>query len=428
MKWTKRVGGAGRCLLAGSALLCVAVAAFGQVSPAAILNPQLKAEESKYLSQLLSLQQAIAATKFPFPFHLARYLKAHSGHAARDRDGIEFVYFQDRLLLKVSGIYGAALNAQQMTENQRASRVLQDVIVPVLRLVTQTIPPNVDCDGIGFEIMYDARDVSKTYDYEGREALVVVFSRDDAFAYARATGDAARQEILNRSDIYVDGKEFGLALGQRNPLNVESLERSVPRQARRAASSGTGNSVSTSAAASSVTSVAAAQSAPLPSPTSADVARLQAKWQPQINAMMQNDGAKFHLADTPPPIFAIENGQIALHLTMRDTLVSPGSASSIYKRAAQSFDLFLAPELKALLKDIPEDAGYGTIDFSVSYRLGAGSLPTATSHSDETIDYICPQSALRAFVENKITSQDVINQSVVLVNGARIALNLQMVE
>ena len=418
MKWTKRVGGAGRCLLAGSALLCGAVAAFGQVSPAAILNPQLKAEESKYLPQLLSLQQAIAATKFPFPFHLARYLKAHSGHAARDRNGIEFVYFQDRLLLKVSGIYGAALNAQQMTENQRASRVLQDVIVPMLQLVTQTIPPNVDCDGIGFEILYDARDVSKTYDYEGREALVVVFSRDDAFAYARATGDAARQEILNRSDIYVDGKEFGLALGQRNPLNVESLERSVPRQARRAASSGTGNSAP----------AVEATPAPKPSPTPADVARLQAKWQPQINAMMQKDGAKFHLEDTPPPVFAIENGQIALHLTMRDTLVSPGSASSIYKRAAQSFDLFLAPELKALLKDIPEDAGYGTIDFSVSHSLGAGSLPTATSHSDETIDYICPQSALRAFVENKITSQDVINQSVVLVNGARIALNLQMVE
>ncbi len=412
MKWTKRVGGVEWCFLVCGALLCGSVATFGQVSPAAILNPQLKAEETKYLSQMQSLQQAITATKFPFPFHLARYLKAHSGHAARDHNGIEFVYFQDRLLLKVSGIYGAALNAQQMTENQRASRVLQDVIAPMLQLVTQTIPPNVDCDGIGFEIFYDARDVSKTYDYEGRESLVVVFSRDDAFAYARATGDAARQEILNRSDIYMDGKDFGLALGQRNPLNVESLERSVPRQARRVAASGAGS------AASATEATPAAKS----SPTPADVARLQAKLQPQLNAMMQKDGAKLHLANTPPPIFAMENGQIALHLTMRDTLASPGSASSIYKRAAQSFDLFLAPELKALLKDIPEDAGYGMIDFSVSHSLGAGSVPS------ETVDYICPQSALRAFAANGITTQDVINQSVVLVNGARIALNLQVVE
>ena len=55
-------------------------------------------------------------------------------------------------------------------------------------------------------------------------------------------------------------------------------------------------------------------------------------------------------------------------------------------------------------------------------RLGAEKTPS------ETVDYICPLNSVRSFVENKITSQDLINQSIVLVNGVRIALNLQLVE
>jgi hypothetical protein len=35
---------------------------------------------------------------------------------------------------------------------------------------------------------------------------------------------------------------------------------------------------------------------------------------------------------------------------------------------------------------------------------------------------------MRSFVDDEITSQDLINQSIVLVNGVRIALNLQLVE
>jgi len=46
----------------------------------------------------------------------------------------------------------------------------------------------------------------------------------------------------------------------------------------------------------------------------------------------------------------------------------------------------------------------------------------------KTINYICPLTSLYAFVANRITSQDLINQSVVLVNGVRIALDLQLVE
>ncbi len=63
-----------RLLLCAGLLLIAASAGFAQVSPAEILDPQLKAAETNYLPQLKALNRAIAATKFPFPFYLSRYV------------------------------------------------------------------------------------------------------------------------------------------------------------------------------------------------------------------------------------------------------------------------------------------------------------------------------------------------------------------
>ena len=48
--------------------------ASAQVSPAEILNPDLKALEESYFQQLKTLNQSIAKTKFPFPFYLSRFV------------------------------------------------------------------------------------------------------------------------------------------------------------------------------------------------------------------------------------------------------------------------------------------------------------------------------------------------------------------
>ena len=414
---TRFLNAARRPIMVGL-LLGVTALAFGQVNPVEVLNPKLRANEAQYLTQLQSLQQSIAATNFPFLFRLARYPNAKPGQrAASDPNGIEFVYFERREVLKISGIYKAAFNATLLSKNERASRTFQDVVVPILRLVRQQIPANIDCDGIGFEIVYNARDANNAYDYEGQESLTVVFDRKDAFAYAKASGNAERQEILNRSDIFVDGKDFGLALGQRGPLNVQALERSVPRQAREPSSSLRASNSPTPAV-----SVAPSKPASKSPPTSADATRLQAQFQAQLNAMVQEDGARFHLVPSAPPSFEIYGDRTVLHLTLRNTLSFERSTTSIYKRAAQSFDLFLAPELKDLVQKLPANAKYDALDLSVLNRLGAEKTPS------ETVDYFCSLNSVRAFAENKITSQDLIDQSIVLVNGVRIALNLQLVE
>src|ERR1035441_9777955 len=230
MSYTRKVVSAARWFFLMSVFLTSLASAIGQVNPTEVMNPRARANEKKYLPELKSLQQAIGTAKFPFSFRLARYLNAKPGQrAALDSDGIEFVYFQHQIVLKVSGLYKAAFNSAQLSENERASRTLKDTAVPILRLLAKEIPRDADCDSIGLEIVYDSRDSGKVYDYEGQEVITLVFNRDDAFDFANATTEAQRQEILNRSQVFVNGKDFGLALGQRYPLNAQALDRQSTR-------------------------------------------------------------------------------------------------------------------------------------------------------------------------------------------------------
>lgn len=438
----------------GLAVLLSAHAAFGQVSPAEIPNLKLKAAEQKYLPQLQSLHKAIADASFPFPFVLTRYVTANPDRPGLDSRGLEFVDFQGQMVLKTSGIYKAAYDADQLTQNERAARTFREVIAPILRLIPQQLPTDVDCDAIGFEIVYHTRGPKKNFAYEGKEILVVVLNRADAFALANQADDQQRQTILNRSSVYVNAKEFGLALGDRTPLDLDALGRSSPASLQAPPPATTVESarplVANSAATppSSQTSVhiepgekgpatiaatppvsaapapmpPASVADPKPAPTPAYAERLQSQFQPQLDALLKESGMKFHLVSYAPPSFSVYHDKLVLQLTLRNPMAFERSTSSIYKRAAQSFDLFLAPELKGLMQKIPADAEFDALDFSVLNRLGVEKT------SSEAVEFICPLKSMRSFVDDEITSQDLINQSIVLVNGVRIALNLQLVE
>jgi hypothetical protein len=433
-------------LLDFAIILLAASSAVAQVSPGEIANPKLKAAEQEYLPHLRSLQHAIGEAQFPLPFILTRYVGLDPARqASLDTRGLEFVYFQNRMLLKTSGFYSAAFNSQQLTPNERASRTFQEVIVPILRLIAHEIPTDMMCDGIGFEIAYHARAPRKDSDFEGREILAVVLDRADAFAFLNESGNEQRQAILNRSGIYLDAQPFGLALGQRDALNLEALGKpgseedgpttssaspvaataklsmGNPRLAPTASSSPP-HAAPAGIGAMGIVSPSATAADAKAAASPADAERLQAQFQPQLDALLKENGAKFHLVDYAPPSFALYHKQLVLQLTVRNPSAFEKSTSSIYKRAAQSFDLFLAPQLKALVPKLPEDLQVDALDFSVLNRLGN------EKDASEAAEFICPLSAIRSFVEDEIASQDLINESVVLVNGVRVHLDLELVE
>jgi len=406
-----------------TAMALTATAALGQVSPTEVKNPRAKSDEQKYMPQLVSLQKSIGAANFPFTFRLARYLDAKPGQrAALDSNGLEFVFFQDKVVLKVSGFYRVAYNSMQVTQNSRAGQTLQQAVLPILGMITEEMPQNYDYDAIGFEILYDARDSSGSYDYEGREVLTAVFGRDDAFALTRAANDEERQEILNRSDVFVNGKQFALGLGARDPLEPATVDRSASQPSVKRASFTPAKPIRPTIAADAVSPDVSDVQTVRPSESSSadfDVTGMQRKLQSEVSAI-RGEGEGSALPEAVPPSLETDGDQRMLHYTMQNTISFKAGQSSIYKRAAQSFDLFLAPELKDISKRVPADASVEALHFSVLNRLGA--------EKNETIEYICPLDSLRSFAQNKITTQELINKSVVLVNGVRIGLDLQVVE
>jgi hypothetical protein len=432
-----------------------APAAFAQVSPSEILNPDLKALEQSYFQQLKAINESIAREKFPFSFYLSRYVGLDPvKQVEADSRGLEFVRFQDRIILKVTGNYNAAYDTARLSRNERAAATFRSVVLPVLQQVTAVLPPDLSCDGIGFEISHHTRTKESSYDYEGKETLVVVLDRDDAWALSHAVSDPERQEILNRSKVYVSGTEFGLSLTERDPLNVQALPRSVPVKpdATSTARSSTmaghssllkprlslpspdaidtprGESAAEDrmppTAIPAVSSPKATALPPAAPPrTQADADRMSDKYRTQLAAFGKEGATKFHFVEYAPPAFVIFHEQIALQMTLRNSLPFGPVKGSIYKRAAQSFDLFLAPQLKDLSDRVSPDLEFQLFDFSVLNKLSPG--PKGAS---EAIEFICPRAALKQFVNAEITNQQLLDQSFILVNGVRIALNLQLVE
>ena len=425
--------------------------ASAHVSPSEILNPDLKVLEETYFQQLKTLNQSIVKTKFPFPFYLSRFVGLDPAQQAEaDSRGLEFVRFQDRVILKVTGNYNAAYDTARLTQNERATSTFRTLVLPILDQLTAALPEDLACDGIGFEISHHARTRERSYDYEGKEILVVVIDRDDAWALARASTDSARQEILNRSKVYVSGTDFGLSLTERDPLNVQALPRSVPVKPDATSTARSSTLVGRSSllksnhslpSASPVVLAPAADPAPaganpvlpsskavdpsptIPPPAPADAERLNEKHQAQLTALAKEGATKFHFVDYAPPTFMVFRDQIALQMTLRNSIQFGPAKGSIYKRAAQSFDLFLAPQLKDLSDRISPELDFQLFDFSVLNKLSPGAKGTS-----EAIEFICPRTALKQFVNAEITNQQLLDQSVILVNGVRIALNLQLVE
>jgi hypothetical protein len=434
-------------------LIC-SQAGSSQVSPAEILNPRLKAAETTYLPQLVAFNRAIQSLTFPFPFTLSRYVGFSTKEQAdADTRGLEFVIFHGQTVLKVSGDFNAAFNAALLTQNQRASRVFEDVAAPVLQLLPKEIPATVACDAIGFEISYHIRSQDQGSDYEGVEDLVVVLSKADGFGLSKLPHKSEWQEVLNRSEIYVDGKEFGLALGEHNPIPLEALDKTPPTRVAASASpaavspesdirlarifqdvsprlptpvprtAGTQPPPPSNSGAPVVGGQPEPQAAPVVAASPKDAARLQTKYQTQLDELSKDGAVKFHFVPYAPPSFVLFQKRIYLQLTLRNPQPFTARGASIYKRAAQSFDLFLAPQLQALLAKAPAGSDYDGLDITVLNELSSNPKP-----SSEAVEFICSLKLLRQFGDAEITNQDLINQSVVLVNGVRIALNLAQVE
>jgi hypothetical protein len=378
------------------ALLMFRLTCFAQISPNEIADPQLRVAEQSYLPKLIEINRAVEATKFPFLFSLSRYVGLNpKQQAGADKRGLEFVTFHGRVVLKTTGNYNAAYNASLLTPNQRANKTLDEVIQPILSLIAIQFSADDKFDAFGFEIGYHVRTKTSGVDYEGKENLVVVLDKADAFNYVAAKDDSVRQQILSRAEVFINGKPLAVERG-REPFSLEVVNRVVLNQ-----------------------------ESTVPSATGEeDVRKLQMKYQTQLDLLATEGAARFHFVDYAPPGLARFRDQVYLQVTLRNPQKFNKETASIYKRAAESFDLFLAPQLKGIVDRLPRIVGVSGVGFSILNEVSS----TSGSSSSEAVEFFLPLVAVDRFANAEITNQDLINQGVVLINSVRISLDLPRVE
>jgi len=162
-----------------------------------------------------------------------------------------------------------------------------------------------------------------------------------------------------------------------------------------------------------------------PAVTPADADKLQSQYQSRLDALFKEGSAKYGFVDYDPPAFVVASKQMVLQMTLKNSTKFDIEKSSIYKRAALTFDLFVAPKMKDILDLLPGDMPVDYYDFSVVNTLTSSS---GGKERSEAIEFLLPKELARKFANSDITNQDLLDKGQVLVNGVRIALNLQAAE
>jgi len=89
--------------------------------------------------------------------------------------------------------------------------------------------------------------------------------------------------------------------------------------------------------------------------------------------------------------------------------------------AALAFDQHISHMLRPVSRYFHDNPQFEGIDFSTTVRPGTQSNP-------ESVEFVVPFSALACYEKYDCTGQELINRSVVLINGERVTLDLQRAE
>jgi len=242
-----------------------------------------------------------------------------------------------------------------------------------------------------------------------------------------------QQAGLMQGQIFLNAQPINIWLNGEGPqpapgtdANLSFTERAQPPAGTQVTQTGDGSSgqlapgiVATPAAKPNDVAVAPARDT---SPQA--LATLQASNQEAMAKLVKELDPQAHFVAYAAQSFVAFRQGTYLELSLNTTL--PESAvGSRYKLAAMAFDDHVAHLIRPTLAYFKEEAKFDGISFSTTVHL-AGRSPAAAK--TEAVEFFFPFAALRCYEKYDCTGQQLIDTGVVLVNGERVALDLQVAE
>jgi hypothetical protein len=346
---------------------------------------------------------------------------------------LRFERVKGQVALAVSGNYYISYSTKMLTQNQRARRTFLDVILPLLKTEVARAGRSLPFDAYAFEVAHHVRRNVLKVDTEGPENLMIFLPRAVAERLAHANDVETQESALLDSEAYLNGELLTIWLTEDEaPAGVRDhyLARHRQEAAPRSVAANTADTPDTGGSGILVSPHLIPQSDLLDKirknrNTPRDVSplelqRLQTTHDATLQKLTADLKDQAHFVDYAPPVFIAFHDGAYLQLNMNTELDQP-AGSSQYRIAAAAFDNHIAHLLRAVSKYFHNAMPFEGIDFSTTVHQGA--QPASLS-----VEYVVPLSALLCYEKYDCTGQELINRSMVLINGERVSLDLQRAE
>ena len=420
-------------LLIGARLLPAQV-----VSPVEISDPAMRTLQERSISDLNAVGKNIAGIQFNFPFYLSRKLDIDERQQKRtDQHSIRFESYNGATVLAISGNYYGAYAADKFNEEQRARETFLDVMVPILKAAVPRFQGNATVQGYAIEVSHHVINKKMGMPIERPENLMVYFPHSAAVKLVAAENNLALQGALLGADVFLNAKQLDIWLTDNEQVATKESESSAPETPKTtmppttAALADKSNAVIPHA-----TADAASQPAPKPKPVPTPqppahdtspqaLAALQLSIQGASNHMLKELEPEAHFVTYAPPAFIAFHHQVYLELSMTTILAEPPQTSR-YKLAALAFDEHISPLIRRVLAYFPGDQYFDGISFSTTVRGRTKSgVPAAKPLA---VEFFFPMESLRRYESYDCTGQQLINDGIVLINGERAGLDLELAQ
>jgi hypothetical protein len=417
-------------------MLIVAFALCGLACSAQVLSlskindPVSKRLQKQYFAQLQQIATETTTIHFPYPFYFSQMLDIDEARQKQLPQGsIRFDQFNGETVLAISGNYYISYSSGQLNGNQRARKTYEDVVLPLLKAAVARTDRSVPFEAYAFEISHHVRNKVLKVNTEGAENLMILFPRAVAEKLARAKDTESQQSALLESEVYLNGEPFTLWLtGDDAPEDVRDhyLARHGHADSTKTSSTTTepvepGTLVSTNLVSESelARAVRERRNAP-PDLSPARLDKLRLTYEPTLQRLIPELKQQARFVDYAPPSFIAFHNGAYLQLSMNTDLEQP-AGSSQYRIAAMAFESHISHVLRPVTKYFHDNPQFDGVNFSTTVHQPGQS-------GSQSVEFVVPFAALLCYEKYDCTGQELINRSMVLINGERVALDLQRAE
>ena len=436
--------------------LCTAGVTAQVVAPAEISDPTLRTLQQSAMPQLKLVAKNVTSHKFDYSFYLTRKLDIdEKKQKASDQHSIRFEHFNGMTVLAISGNYFGAYPTSKFSEAQRARRTFFSVVLPLAKASVPILESDSEVQGFAFEVSHHVIGMAMGLAVERPENLMVYLPRAAAIKLVTASDRTSQQAALLEAQVFLNAVPLNLWLSDEGApsgsevvnsqpvaLKQASLETGIskptvtmplpdaPEAVVRAPSTLPRLSIAPAAVASTMVAPASEPTTPVAVGMPKDIspqtlAGLQSANQAANNHLVKDLAQVAHFVAYAPPAFIAFRNQTYLELSLT-TLLPENAGTSRYKLAALTFDEQISPLIRRVLTYFPKQSDFDGISFSSTVQTKA--KPGVHPSAPISIEFFLSLSAMRRYESFDLTGQELLNSGIILINGERIGVDLQLAE